>query len=167
MAISLLENLPNEIFEAINVFLDLRDLNNVRRSSRAMALKATQNHFGSFLRCRSVETTRPALEAMADLTTSGRIGCFVEEITLVGVVYNTVGLQHQLDTGAGGLVGRGDEGGGLLNEPTEVGTALELEHAAGMMAPPSVQSVPPQTGTLSPFQWGKPSQMWFFGERSI
>lgn len=86
MALSPFENLPVELFEAINVHVSLQDLCNVRLASRSMALNATQSHFGSFLRSRCVEMTRPALETMADLTAKGRIGCFVEELTLAGVV---------------------------------------------------------------------------------
>ena len=96
MATSPIESLPPEIFEIINALLSLQDLCNVRLVSRSMASKATQDKFGSFVRSLSVELTRPALETLAALTAEGRIGCFVEDLTLTGVVYNTSGLQHQL-----------------------------------------------------------------------
>lgn len=74
--------------------------------------------------------TRPALETMADLTAKGRIGCFVEELTLAGVVYNTAGLHHQLQMGTKTMLGRGCEGSGMLDEPKEQATAAELSHVA-------------------------------------
>jgi hypothetical protein len=113
------EVLPPEIFETINVLLSLRDLCNIRLVSSSMASKATQDKFASFVRSRVVELTRPALETMAALTAEGSIGCFVEELTLAGVVYNTAGLQHQLQVGTRTMLGRGCEASGTLNEPTE------------------------------------------------
>lgn len=86
MATSRFESLPVEVFEAINSLLDLRDLCNIRLVSRSMTLKVTQSYFGSLLRSRSVKMTRPALESMAELTANGRIGCFVENLTLTGVL---------------------------------------------------------------------------------
>ncbi|KAF2164398.1 hypothetical protein M409DRAFT_25276 [Zasmidium cellare ATCC 36951] len=130
MAGSPLESLPVEVFEAINAFLDLRDLLNVRLVSRSAASKATQNRFGSFLHSRRVEMTRLALQFSADLTTASRIGCFIEELTLVGVVYNTAGLHQQLEKRTKAMVGRGCEGSGMLDEPSEPGTAANLAHAA-------------------------------------
>ena len=117
-AASPFEGLPPEIFEAINVLLSLRDLCHVRLMSRSMASKATQDRFGSFVRSRGVELTRPALETMAALTAKGRIACFVEELTLSGIVYNTAGLQHQLQLGTKTMLERGCEGSGMLDEPT-------------------------------------------------
>lgn len=67
---------------------------------------------------------------MADFTAKGRIGCFVEELTLAGVVYNTAGLQHQLQMGTKFMLGRRCEGSGMLDEPSEPANAAELAHAA-------------------------------------
>ena len=133
MPVSPLEALPPEIFETINVHLGLRDLFNVRLASRSLASKATQDHFGSFVRSRRVELTRPALETMAALTAKGRIGCFVEEFTLAGVVYNTAGLQHQLQAGTKTMLGRGCEESGMLDEPAEPGTEAELARATAAL----------------------------------
>ncbi|PPJ57959.1 hypothetical protein CBER1_09419 [Cercospora berteroae] len=126
----MIEELPNEVFEAISASLDLRDLNNVRLVSRSMASKVTQNHYASFLRCKRVLVARDALELTAELTANEGIGCFVEELMLVGVVYNAAGLDHQLAKGTATMVGRGSEANGLLELPKEAGTPIELEHAA-------------------------------------
>lgn len=130
MAVSPSESLPLEVFEAINVLVDLRDLCSVHLASRSMAALATGDHFGSFLRSRCVEMTRPALQIMADFTAQGRIGCFVEDLRLAGVVYNTAGLQQQLQMGTKFMLGRGCEGSGMLDEPSEPANAAELAHAA-------------------------------------
>ena len=132
-AASPFEGLPPEIFEAINVLLSLRDLCHVRLMSRSMASKATQDRFGSFVRSRGVELTGPALETMAALTAKGRIACFIEDLTLAGVVYNTAGLQHQLQLGTKTMLERGCEGSGMLDEPTEPGTEAELAQATAAL----------------------------------
>lgn len=130
MALSPFESLPVEVFEAINTLLDLKDLCNIRLTSRTGASKATQDHFGSFLRSRRIELTRPALEVMAEMTGKGRVGSFVEELALVGIVFNTAGLDHQLQKGTKTMVRRGSEGSGVMDKPTEAGTAKDLEHTA-------------------------------------
>jgi hypothetical protein len=134
MAASPFEALPPEIFEGINVLLSLRDLSNVRVVSCSMASKATQDRFASFVRSRSVELTRPALETMAALTAEGRIGCFIEDLTIAGVVYNTAGLQHQLQAGSKTTLGRGCEASGMLDDkPTEPATDAELSRATAAL----------------------------------
>jgi hypothetical protein len=133
MAASPLQALPPEIFESINVLLSLRDLSNVRLVSRSMASKATQDRFASFVRSRSVELTRPTLETMAALTAEGRIGCLIQDLTLAGVVYNTAGLQHQLQVGTKTMLERGCEASGMLDESTERPTETELARATAAL----------------------------------
>lgn len=134
MAACPFEALPPEIFEIVNALLSLRDLCNVRLVSRSVASKATQDRFGSFVRSRSVELTRPALEILAALTAKGRVGCLVQDLTLAGVVYNTAGLQHQLQAGSKTTLGRGCEASGTLdNEPTEPATDAELARATAAL----------------------------------
>ncbi|GIZ44701.1 hypothetical protein CKM354_000789200 [Cercospora kikuchii] len=130
MPAPLLDELPSEVFEEINVQLQLYDLNILRLVSRRIAHLATQKHFGTFLRHKYVEITRPALEFMVELTTKGRIGCFVEQLTLVGVVYNTALLEHQLAKTTRTSVKRIDLARRIPYMPEQPCSEAELAHAA-------------------------------------
>ncbi|CAK1361606.1 hypothetical protein CB0940_03034 [Cercospora beticola] len=123
-----LDNLPDEVNECINVCLGLYDLVNLRLVSRSMLTKTTQRHLGSFLRSKRLDLTRPSLELMAEMTAKHRLGCVIEELTLVGVVYNTKALQYQIWTGSKELVGDCDEYG-HVDVPTEFGSEADLARA--------------------------------------
>jgi hypothetical protein len=70
---------------------------------------------------------------MAALTAEGRIGCLVQDLTLAGVVYNTAGLQHQLQVGTKTMLERGCEASGMLDESTERPTETELARATAAL----------------------------------
>jgi hypothetical protein len=82
-----LDDLPNELFEGIVQWLDLSDIYNLRSSSRLLASKATQHHFKSFFRMKQVDLDERSLTYFAHATQPA--GCLVEELVLVGLVYDT------------------------------------------------------------------------------
>jgi hypothetical protein len=82
-----LDDLPNELFENIVQRLDLSDIYNLRLSSRLLASMATQHHFKSFFRKKRVNLDERSLTTFAHATQPA--GCLVEELVLVGLVYDT------------------------------------------------------------------------------
>ncbi|WPB05189.1 uncharacterized protein RHO25_009839 [Cercospora beticola] len=67
---------------------------------------------------------------MAELTAKGRIGCFVEKLTLVGVVYNTALLEHQLAKTTRTSAKRIDLARRIPYMPEQPCSEAELAHAA-------------------------------------
>lgn len=53
-----LADLPNELFEYISLCLTLGDIRHLRRVSRDIASRASQDHFASFFRKKNVDITR-------------------------------------------------------------------------------------------------------------
>lgn len=86
------EGLPNEIVETIVGYLDLQSIGHLRQTSRTLAAKATQDRFKSFFKSKHVEITRPSLEAFVRATRPGHLGCLLQNLTLVGIVNNTIML---------------------------------------------------------------------------
>ncbi|KAK3696416.1 hypothetical protein LTR37_017987 [Vermiconidia calcicola] len=80
-----LEDCPNEVVESTTVLLDLKDICTLRLVSRTLASAATQNHFKSYFRSKRVELTEAALQAFVEVTRCGRLGCAVQNLTLVGI----------------------------------------------------------------------------------
>lgn len=91
-----LVDLANEIIESIVVLLDLPDICNLRLASRLLASKVTQDHFRSFFRSQKIDLTKQSLQAFVDATRSGRLGCLVQDLTLVGIANNPKGLESIL-----------------------------------------------------------------------
>lgn len=83
------EGLPNEIVETVVGYMDLQSIGNLRQTSRTLAAKATQDRFKSFFKSKHVDITRPSLEAFAEATRANRLGCLLQNLTLVGIVNNT------------------------------------------------------------------------------
>ena len=81
-------------------YLDLDDLRNLRMVSKAVAFKATQNHFTSHSSRKRVDLTRLGLQAFVQATSQGaRLGCGVRQLTLAGVEYCISELEKVLKTG--------------------------------------------------------------------
>lgn len=63
-----------------------------------MKEKTTQDRFKSFFRTESVRLNEQSLLSFAANTRPGMLGCLVEELDLVGLVYNPVQLENILTT---------------------------------------------------------------------
>jgi hypothetical protein len=100
-----LDHLPNELSEGIVQQLDLSYIYNLRSSSRLLASKATQHHFKSFFRKKHVDLDERSLTNFAHATQPA--GCLVEDLVLVGLVYDTQvlkGLQSERYFGDGAYI---------------------------------------------------------------
>lgn len=127
MTIPQFDNLPDKVTECVDVHLALNDLNSVRSVSHAMLTKTNQRHIRSFLRSRRLDLTRPSQELMAEMT--AKHGCSIEELTLVGIVYNTIAVRHQLATRSKELVGDDCDAHGHIHPPIEFGIAADFAQA--------------------------------------
>lgn len=94
-----LECLTNELFECIVSYLGLIDIRNFRLASRSTAYKATQDRFKYFLKTRHVDLTRSGLHSFVRSTSHNQLGAFVENLTLVGIVYNPFVLESIVKNG--------------------------------------------------------------------
>lgn len=90
------EDCPPEVIETIVEHLDLRDICSLRLSSRSLAANATQKHFKSYFRSKRLQLTEPALTNFVAVTMDGRLGRLVRDLTLTGVVYNHLELEHRV-----------------------------------------------------------------------
>ncbi|USW47186.1 hypothetical protein Slin15195_G005050 [Septoria linicola] len=88
-----LERCPNEIIECVVVLLELSDMCHLRLASRVLLGKATQDYFKSFCKHKHVDLTKTAIQILIDITQPGMLGCHIEELTLVGVVNNTLSFE--------------------------------------------------------------------------
>ncbi|KAL4863601.1 hypothetical protein BDV12DRAFT_206355 [Aspergillus spectabilis] len=93
-----IEECPPEVVESIVSYLDLPDAGNLRLVNRCLRSKVTQRHIRSYFRSKRVHVTGPALRDLNVLTQRGWLGCEVRNLTLVGVVNNTMGLEAALKT---------------------------------------------------------------------
>lgn len=84
-----LEHCPNEVIETILSLLALNDIRNFRQTSRRLSLKSTGHHFKSYFRLKHVDLTERALQDFVEATKPGQLGCLVQDLVLVGVMYNT------------------------------------------------------------------------------
>ena len=82
-----LDKLTNEIFELIVPELDLKSICNLRLVCRETCWKANQDTFRSFFRKKSVKLTTEELKVFAQVT-EGDLGCSLEDLTLIGLVYH-------------------------------------------------------------------------------
>ncbi|KAF2170819.1 hypothetical protein M409DRAFT_18792 [Zasmidium cellare ATCC 36951] len=94
-----LESLTNELFEYVVSYLQLNDIKNLRLASRSTAYKGTQDTFRSFFRAKHVDLIKSDLSSFVRLTSHNGLGCRVEDLTLVGVVYNPFALQNIVKNG--------------------------------------------------------------------
>ncbi|KAK4501476.1 hypothetical protein PRZ48_007285 [Zasmidium cellare] len=94
-----LESLSNEIFEWVVSYLNLDDIRNLRLASRSTAYKGSQDTFKSFFKSKHVDLTRTDLSSFVRLTSQNGLGCLVEDLSLVGIVYNPFALQNLVKNG--------------------------------------------------------------------
>lgn len=94
-----LESLTNELFEQIVGSLSLDDIKNLRLVNRSTAYKTTQDTFRSFFRRKAVDLRAQNLENLVHATSENRLGTLVEDLCLVGIVYNTLALQNIVKKG--------------------------------------------------------------------
>jgi hypothetical protein len=91
-----LDDLPNELFERIVQLLDLRDIFNLRFSSRLLASKATQRHFKSFFRTKHVHLEESSLAKFVQAAKSGGLFCLVEDLVVIGLTADPGFLEDEL-----------------------------------------------------------------------
>ncbi|EME38401.1 hypothetical protein DOTSEDRAFT_140560 [Dothistroma septosporum NZE10] len=84
-----LEGCPNEIIEWIVTTLELKDIANLRCTSRSMKVKTTQDRFRRFFRSKSIRLDEAFLSSFVHHTQPGMLGCLVQELDIVGLVQNT------------------------------------------------------------------------------
>lgn len=101
---STIEQCPAETIDNIVSFLNLRDICNLRLTSRGLALRVSvAPSLGSYLEQRQVDVTERSLRAVAEATAKpGRLGCFIDDLVLVGVVNNTKFLTQEVKYAAEG-----------------------------------------------------------------
>lgn len=121
-----LTDLANEIIESIVVLLHLSDICNLRLTSRLVAIKVTQDHIKSFYRSKTIDLTRPSLEAFVAATQSGLLGCLVQHVTLTGIANNPKGLESILRKKSRPVV---DRNGPIFMSTEERCSAEELAKA--------------------------------------
>ncbi|GIZ41031.1 hypothetical protein CKM354_000434800 [Cercospora kikuchii] len=93
-----LPGLPAEIIESILNRLPLVDICSLRLTNRTLSSKTTQDHFKSYFKTKHVDLTESALRAFNAVTKDpGSLACSVENLVLVGVVYNTLLLERVLE----------------------------------------------------------------------
>ncbi|KAL4960789.1 F-box domain protein [Aspergillus stella-maris] len=94
---STFEQCPAEIVDIILSFLDLRDICTFRLTSRGLAYKVSSApSLRLHLQQRHVDITEHSLRALAKATAKpDRPGCFIQDLTLVGVANNTKFLTRE------------------------------------------------------------------------
>jgi hypothetical protein len=88
--------IPNEIMDSIVSHLELKDIRNVRLTSRGLALGSSGSHFKSYFRRKHVDLTEQALRNFVEETKPGRAGRLLQDLVLFGIVNNTKWLTRQL-----------------------------------------------------------------------
>ena len=128
---STIEQCPAETIDNIVSFLNLRDICNLRLTSRGLALRVFgAPSFGSHLEQRQVDVTERSLRAVAEATAKpGRLGCFISDLVLVGVVNNTKFLAEEVKYTAEGT-GRRAKAQQDLGILTRRQTEYETLHAS-------------------------------------
>lgn len=93
-----IEKCPAERLDSILSFLQLRDICNLRLTSRDLALRVSAApSLASHLAQRQVDVTERSLRAVVETTAKpGRLGCFIDDLVLVGVVNNTKFLTQEV-----------------------------------------------------------------------
>lgn len=95
-----LQDLPVELVEYIVQDLDLQDIGSLRTACRDMRSKASQGRFKTFFISKRVDLTPEFLERFTSITSPGCLGDLIEHLTLVAVVYNTLGVEATLRNGS-------------------------------------------------------------------
>ncbi|EGP84667.1 unnamed protein product [Zymoseptoria tritici ST99CH_3D1] len=83
-----LDQLPPELFHRVTDQLELPDIKNLRLINRALEHIVTDDNFRSLFVSKRVELTRRNLEKFAWITEHSPLGCLLQNLTLVGVVYD-------------------------------------------------------------------------------
>lgn len=94
-----MDALTNELFERMVSHLHLQDIQQLRLVNRSIAYKATQSTFRPFFKAKQVDITRSALQDFSHMTSQGQLGCGIEKLTLVGIVYDLSILETIIETG--------------------------------------------------------------------
>lgn len=129
MAVASLESLPNEIFEHIVQHLTFHDICTIRLTSQSLSSKAVQDTYRSFFLKKQVDLREESLESFVQATTSrNRVGCFVENLSLIGLAYNSESLQRTIENG------RPLRKAGSSRFPAPVYTPEELENLTNDLA---------------------------------
>ena len=87
-----LDDLPQEIIDAILTDLSVQDSCNLRLVSRPLQWQAIQRSFRDSFRQKRLEITQQNLENFVAVTRPGRLGCLIEDLTLYGLLISYEGL---------------------------------------------------------------------------
>ena len=88
-----LQDSPVEVVEHIVGSLDLEDICNLRLTCRGVASKSAQGCFKTYFVSKHVDITDASLELFVNCTQPGSLSCLVEDLTIVGIVNNTISLE--------------------------------------------------------------------------
>ena len=91
-----LQDSPVEVVEQIVGSLSLEDTRSLRLTCRNVASKGSQGCFKAYFTSKHVDLTESSLRSFAGCTQPGSLGCLVEDLTIVGIVNNTKGLEAML-----------------------------------------------------------------------
>lgn len=89
-----LEDCPPEIIETLVSLLDLDDICRLRQTSRSLAAKSSQSRFKAFFRFKKVLLSEASLRAFREVTQSGRLGCLLQNLVLVGLTNNSAAISR-------------------------------------------------------------------------
>lgn len=93
---SSIETLPVEIIEKIVCLLPLDEIRALRRTCRSLASKSSQGILKSYFKTKDLHLVAEALKTCVELTEARSLACTLEDLTLVSIVNNTVGLEAVL-----------------------------------------------------------------------
>ena len=81
---SSLASLPAELLDVITVDLEFDDLRSLRLTSLTLSTRIADGRLKTFYRRKTVHLTRAHLSKLVENIGSGKLGCLVESLTLVG-----------------------------------------------------------------------------------
>ena len=94
------ESLPVEMTENIVECLSLQDIKSLRLTCHAIHTKASQGRLRSFYATKEINLREPDLNEFASYMSPERLPCWLENLTVNGVLYVTKGLEKILRLGA-------------------------------------------------------------------
>lgn len=106
-----LQDLPPELVERVAALLPLHDVCALRLTERAIASKATPEHFKTCFHTKRLEVTESRLRSFVGLTECNGLVCLLKDLTLIQPVYNTLELEARLKNDSTEEVELDDDGG--------------------------------------------------------
>lgn len=95
-----LESLPEELIELVVRSLELHSICSLRATSRSTAAKASQGHFKTYFRSKTISLTVKSLKAVKRILQPNGLGCLLETATIAGVIPSSAAEQDQAEPNA-------------------------------------------------------------------